>query len=55
MKLAGRTFDGSFEEDHTDIPFIRKFGEDCSIPPYYGNDGKPIDHTYFRTKFKPNK
>ena len=50
-----RDFEGSWKEDHSDIPFIRKYGEDSSIPNYYGKDGKVIDDKSFRTDYKPHK
>lgn len=50
-----RDIKGSWEEDHSDIPFIRKYDDDFGIPNYYGKDGKVIDDKTFRTNYKPHK
>jgi hypothetical protein len=50
-----RSIEGSWKEDHSDIPFIRKYTDDFGIPNYYGKDGNPIDRKSFRTDFKPNR
>ena len=49
-----RNYKGSWTEDHSDIPFIRKYGEECSIPNYYGKDGNRLSDDYFKRNFKPH-
>lgn len=55
LKQQCRDIKGSWEEDHSDIPFIRKYDDDFGIPNYYGKDGKVIDDKTFRTNYKPHK
>jgi hypothetical protein len=55
LKQNCSNFEGSWEEDHSDIPFIRKYNDDYGIPNYYGKDGKQIDSKSFRSNFKPHK
>lgn len=46
--------EGSWEEDHSDIPFIRKYDDDYGIPNYYDKEGNVVDDKTFRTNFKPH-
>ena len=55
LKQQCRDIEGSWEEDHSDIPFIRKYDDDFGIPNYYGKDGKVIDNKTFRSNYKPHK
>ena len=55
LKKECSSIDGTWEEDHSDIPFIRKYGEGSEIPPYYTKDGKMVDDNHFRTNFRPHK
>lgn len=54
LKKDCRNYKGSWTEDHSDIPFIRKYGEECSIPNYYGKDGNRLSDDYFKRNFKPH-
>lgn len=54
LKQDCRSWEGSWEEDHSDVPYIRKYGDDCTIPSYYGKDGKRLPDDYFKRNFKPH-
>lgn len=53
LKQTHTNYEGTWEEDHSDIPFIRKYDDDYAIPNYYDRDGKQIDSKTFRSNFKP--
>ena len=55
LKKDCRGYDGTWQEDHSDIPFIRQYGEDSEIPPYYTKDGNIVGDEHFRTNFQPHK
>lgn len=52
LKSNCANYEGSWEEDHSDIPFIRKYGDDFEIPPYYTKDGNRVPDESFRQNFK---
>jgi hypothetical protein len=54
LKNNYTNYEGTWEEDHSDIPFIRKYDDDYGIPNYYDKNGKQIDDKFFRTNFKPH-
>lgn len=54
LKTNYADLEGSWEEDHSDIPFMRKMDDDYGIPNYYDKEGKVIDRKTFRTNFKPH-
>ena len=53
LDMECRDCEGSWEEDHSDIPFIRKY-DDYSLQDYYDKNGKPIDRSRFRKNYKPH-
>lgn len=53
LKNNYTNYEGSWEEDHSDIPFIRKYDDDYGIQNYYDRNGKQIDDKFFRSNFKP--
>ena len=53
LDMECRDCEGSWEEDHSDIPFIRKY-DDYSLQDYYDKSGKPIDRSRFRKNYKPH-
>lgn len=55
LKRNCSSYEGSWEEDHSDVPYIRKYGEGSTIPNYYGKDGKRLPDDYFKRNFKPHK
>lgn len=48
-------FQGSWEEDHTNVPFIRKYTDDYGIPNYFDKTGKQVGDETFRQNFKPRE
>lgn len=54
LKQTHTNYEGTWEEDHSDIPFIRKYDDDSAIPNYYDKNGKVVDDRTFRSNFKPH-
>lgn len=54
LKQDCRSIEGSWEEDHSDIPFIRKYDDEFMIDNYYDKQGNPVDRNSFRQNFKPH-
>ena len=54
LKKECSSYEGHWEEDHSDIPYIRKYDDDYAIQHYYGKNGKKLPDDYFKRNFKPH-
>lgn len=45
---------GSWDEDKSDMPFIRKYGDDYNVDAYYDKQGKALGRERFGSNFKPH-
>ena len=51
-----RDIKGTWTQNHADVPFIRKYTDDFTIPPFYNKNGEQIDERErFGSNFQPHK
>lgn len=50
----GKDANGSWVEDKSDLPFIRKYDDDSTVQSYYDRQGNAIGRERFRSNFKPH-